>query len=79
MTEPKKVEFRDARDFVIWYKAWTDGKKKLTGAELDRLSEMVDAIPLTAASAAPRLVGGPVGAGQPKPALSAGTAQSAGP
>lgn len=80
------VKFRDYRDFVIWFDAWTEDKKKLTSAELERLREAVHSIPLTATAAAlPSVVGsvssqgGNTGSAKPRPVMSGGVAMSAGP
>lgn len=81
------VQFRDYRDFVIWFDAWTEDKKKLTSAELERLREAVHSIPLVlvAAAATPRIVGNVSSQGgnteptKPRPAMSGGVAMSAGP
>jgi hypothetical protein len=74
------VKFRDYRDFVIWFDAWTEDKKKLTSAELERLREAVHSIPLApvVAPQSPK----PVGTNdpqKPRPAMSGGVAMSAGP
>lgn len=73
------VKFRDYRDFVIWFDAWTEDKKKLTSAELERLREAVHSIPL-APVAVPQ-ASKPVANEQPKPrpVMSGGVAMSAGP
>ena len=73
------VKFRDYRDFVIWFDAWTEDKKKLTSAELERLREAVHSIPLApVAVQAPKLATNADPA-KPRPAMSGGIAMSAGP
>ena len=74
-----KVAFRDYRDFVIWFDAWTEDKKKLTGPELERLREAVHSIPLApVAASAPKLAAANPEP-RPRPAMSSGAAMSAGP
>jgi hypothetical protein len=73
------VKFRDYRDFVIWFDAWTEDKKKLTSAELERLREAVHSIPLAPTAApAPKLATSTDPA-KPRPVMSGGVAMSAGP
>lgn len=78
------VQFRDYRDFVIWFDAWTEDKKKLTGAELERLREAVHSIPVGSPTSAPPAMPQPpkLAAASPdhtKPRMSGGIAMSAGP
>ena len=78
----KKVEFRNFHEFSLWFRGWVEGKKKLTGPELEYLKEMMDTVPQAPSptvQALPPKLAATNPEPQPRPVMSKGQAMSAGP